>query len=285
MWAGRSEANMKDQILLKAVELLQEFDPDHKDHFYRRVFDVLSEAIPYKYAALFLYDDQHRQLRLSAHVGKAVDLVEFVGFEMGRGLSAWVAKERKPIILNQLHAFSRHRFDIRSFLSLPMISGSELIGVLNFGHLEENGFPEDAIPEGMAIASLLAGVLAKNRLILRLSQQNRGMEEMNRQLQQTQQQLMVSERQSAVSATIVSLNHEINNPLMIIEGVLGLLSSQIDDPAVRQRLSVISQQAERIAATLRKMRTLGDPITERYIDDDDTLMLSLDANTSGLAME
>jgi GAF domain-containing protein len=274
-----------DNILLKAVELLQEFDNDQRDKFYQRIFELLREAIPYQYAALFLYDSAKGRLQLTSHIGRAVDLVEFVSFEMGRGMSAWVAKERKPILLNDLHAFSRRKYDIRSFLSLPMLSGGELVGVLNFGHEHTGMFPEEVAPRGMAIASLLAEVIAKNRLIRRLSAQNQHMEQMNRELRDAQTHLVKTEKKAVVSATIVSLNHEINNPLMIILGNLGLLAAKTSDPETGRRLRVIGEQAERIAATLRKVRTLEEPLLEHYLDDDDTPMLSLANGSADMAME
>lgn len=267
-------------ILMKAVELLQEFEAEHKDRFYRRVFDLLSEALSFKHAALFLLDPANGQLRLTAHVGKPVDLVEFVDFEMGRGFSAWVGKERKPVLLNELHAFSRRKHDIRSFLSVPMVSGNDLIGVINFGHDKPDRFSSDAVPRVMAIASLLGGVIAKNRLIVKLSAQNRHMESMNRELHGAQERLVSSEKKAAVSATIVSLNHEINNPLMIITGNLQLLAAKTEDPAVLQRLSVIEEQVERIADTLRKVRTLEEPLIGHYLDGDDTPMLNLNPETA-----
>lgn len=265
---------MKDiEIIARASELLSTFSYEQREERYDRLFDLLQDVLPYKDAAIFLLDDQRKRIELEASRGQPVDLVRLVEFELGKGFSAWVAGERRIVLLNDLQG--RQAGAMRSFLSVPLMVGDELVGVMNFGHSERDAFNLQQAGRAQAVASLLAGILAKHLLISKLQRRNEKIQRMNAELQETQARLLAAEKRAAVSATVVSLNHEINNPLQIISGNLQLALVEELPQEAREKLEIVDGQLRRVAKVLKKLREIESPKLREYIDGDDEKMLEV----------
>src|SRR5690349_8433605 len=89
---------------------------------YAEALKQIAAAVPYENATFFLVNRDSRMLEPVAVVGEPVDLVQHVRFERGNGFSAWVAQQRKPVLLNDLHREGGCEAPtMRSFLSVPVI--------------------------------------------------------------------------------------------------------------------------------------------------------------------
>ncbi|MCD4829329.1 MAG: GAF domain-containing protein [Candidatus Cloacimonetes bacterium] len=260
-------------FITRATRLMGEFSYAERERHYERLFDLLQEVAPFQDAAIFLLDERKRKIELESSRGRPVDLVHVVEFEMGMGFSAWVASERRIVLLDNLKG--RQAGDMGSFLSVPLLVGDDLVGVVNFGHAEQGAFTQPQAERVQVVASLLAGILAKNLLIARLQRQNEKIRRMNRKLKEAQQKLVEAEKGAAVSATVVSLNHEINNPLQIISGNLQLARQSSDNEEVKAKLAVAEEQLERVAKVLRKLREVQQPLFAEYIPGDEEKMIEL----------
>jgi diguanylate cyclase (GGDEF)-like protein len=94
--------------------------------------------------------------------GQHVDRITGIHFELGSGFSSWVAKQKKPILLNDLHPAQRSdRPEIGSFLSVPMVVQGELIGVLNLSHSANLAFSEEHLRLLTLIAAQAAAILQR----------------------------------------------------------------------------------------------------------------------------
>ncbi len=110
---------------------------------FEKMLNLIGKAVEFSCASLFLLDKDQNQMREVASVGKRVDLIDFVRFDTGAGFSAWVAKEKRPVLLPNLHR-KRGKEGIKSFLALPLILNGELFGVMNLSHIRPHAFgPED----------------------------------------------------------------------------------------------------------------------------------------------
>ena len=96
-------------------------------------------------------------------------------------------------------------------------------------------------------------------------------EELNqalKKLREAQDKLIHSEKMAAIGAMVVTLNHEINNPLMIIQGNAQLL--RIDpmklDTQVINRLRQIEIECKRIKGVVQKIRNYEDLIPIEYLN-------------------
>ena len=84
-----------------------------------------------------------------------------------------------------------------------------------------------------------------------------------------EQELIRVEKLAAIGQMIVTVNHEINNPLSAIMAnaqSLRLLNINLDDKA-KQKLQKIEEQVRRIASVTERLRQLEEIKTDDYISD------------------
>ncbi len=161
-----SDATRQDselEILFEVSRMIQ--TTLDKEEVYRRLLDLIHQAIPFDNATLFLWDKQNGRLVPAAQRGAFVDLIGGVHFEHGAGFSGWVAKQKRPVLLTELHRGRRPDDTlVGSFMSVPLVVQGELIGVLNISHGRPKAFNEDQL----RLLTLIAGQAAATiqRLLL-----------------------------------------------------------------------------------------------------------------------
>ncbi|HUI93918.1 MAG TPA: histidine kinase dimerization/phospho-acceptor domain-containing protein [Chitinivibrionales bacterium] len=100
-------------------------------------------------------------------------------------------------------------------------------------------------------------------------------------LKKTQEELVKSKRLAAIGEVVASVNHEINNPLMIISGNAQFLQMSMKDypEEMKERVKVILEETDRISAVTRKMREIKNPIVEEYTSSGEQ-MINLDKSST-----
>lgn len=99
-------------------------------------------------------------------------------------------------------------------------------------------------------------------------------------LRSAQQELAKRSRLSGILDLVASVNHEINNPLMIIAGNAQLLEMSLQDrPEELARLKTIVEETERISSVTRKLRDIRNPVSETYVSSSTETMLNLDKSS------
>ncbi|MGE5174827.1 MAG: response regulator [Hyphomicrobiales bacterium] len=84
-------------------------------------------------------------------------------------------------------------------------------------------------------------------------------------LHQASEERLKAERMKAVSAMAVALNHEINNPLQVIQGNAQLLHVHPGlPPEVREKVQRIRQATDTIAGLTHRIAALRDIVTVEY---------------------
>ena len=104
-----------------------------------KALNLIGKSVEFSQASLYLLDRGKNQMQEVATVGKRVDLIDFVKFDRGIGFSAWVAKEKRPILLSNLHR-KRSGDTVKSFLAIPLTLNGELFGVMNLSHIRTHAF-------------------------------------------------------------------------------------------------------------------------------------------------
>jgi signal transduction histidine kinase len=76
------------------------------------------------------------------------------------------------------------------------------------------------------------------------------------------------EKMAGIFETAVTLNHEVNSPLMVILGNVSLLLRDIDnqDKALTKKLKSIEKAAKRIQYVTARLLRVTKPISVEYID-------------------
>ena len=112
---------------------------------FREALLQIRTAIPFENATLFLVNRESQVLEEAVSIGGRVDLIGHVRFDRGRGFSSWVAQQRKPVLLNDLHREGGpDAVCLRSFLSVPILVQSEVVGVINMSHSRPGAFDEES---------------------------------------------------------------------------------------------------------------------------------------------
>lgn len=105
--------------------------------------------------------------------------------------------------------------------------------------------------------------------------------QMSVDLKNVQEALVRSKRLAAIGEVVASVNHEINNPLMIISGNAQFLQMTMTDypDEMRERVSTILEETERISQVTRKLREIKNPVVEDYTSSGEQ-MINLDKSSS-----
>lgn len=104
--------------------------------------------------------------------------------------------------------------------------------------------------------------------------------DMANDLKNAQDELVRSKRLAAIGEVIASVNHEINNPLMIISGNAQFLEMMMDGypEEMKERVRAILEETERISMVTRKLREIKNPVVEDYTSSGEQ-MINLDKST------
>ena len=264
----------KEFAVLYEISSLVQLSPSSAETF-EKILHLIGEVIDFRSASLFLVSVESRQLVEAARVGRSVNLINFVKFEMGQGFSAWVAKEKRPVVLNNLR---KGHDNMRSFMSVPMIFRDELIGVINFANEE----PEAFTPRDMQLVGIIAAETAVTieRMIYenRLEKKNQELLVANERLNEAQSKLIELSKKQIAATMAVTLNHEINNPLAIIAGNAQFLLMTMKDahPSIVRRLKAIDKEASTIAQITERFRQLDSLVEEDYVEGEVEKIINLE---------
>ena len=105
--------------------------------------------------------------------------------------------------------------------------------------------------------------------------------QMSVDLKNAQEALVRSKRLAAIGEVVASVNHEINNPLMIISGNAQFLQMTMDKypDEMKERVHTILEETERISQVTRKLREIKNPVVEDYTSSGEQ-MINLDKSSS-----
>jgi uroporphyrinogen-III synthase len=105
-----------------------------------RVVEFVSSVVPCD--SCFIYVLEEDDLVLRASKTPHPDVVDRLTLRVGQGITGWVAEHRQPVAVGR-HAFEDPRFQTfnelpedryEAFLSVPLLSRSKLVGVINLQH-------------------------------------------------------------------------------------------------------------------------------------------------------
>ncbi len=94
-------------------------------------------------------------------------------------------------------------------------------------------------------------------------------------LRDTQNELVRSKRMAAIGEVVASVNHEINNPLMVISGNAQYLDMMLDDEKdkeIKERIKVIIEESNRISTVTRKLREIKKTVVEDYTSSGEQML-------------
>lgn len=236
---------------------------------FESILKSVGELIDFRSASLFMFSRETGKLDEICTIGHRVDLIDFVEFDMGSGLSAWVAQKKRPILLGNLRK-SRGGVNARSFLSMPIVFADEIIGVINLAHDESEAFSRRD-SEILGVVSTLFALLLERVNHKKTENITRAeIESLNEQLGKTRIQMAKLENTQSSGNISDHFQRQVANPLAIIAGnAQFLLMTMKNSPAsVIRRLKAIDREASNISALASSIITGSESETEFPFDSD-----------------
>jgi PAS domain S-box-containing protein len=186
-------------------------------------------------------------LELAASEGVEPEVVQaFDRLAVGESLSGWVAREGRPLAIEDMRKEPRakfadltSRYGYRSYLCVPLKLGDDVLGTLEVVTRELTHFSLEQQELMGAFAAQAAVAIANARLFEQARTHLAQTEEANRRLEQLDRL-----RQQYLR----NVSHEFRTPLTVIKGYAEYLmdSGAEDDAALRNVMRVVLESSERV---------------------------------------
>jgi FixJ family two-component response regulator len=138
------EVDLDIALLNKMATRLSAADPVHE------VFEEVAEfvAAVVKCDSCMVYALEDEELVLRGSKNPHPEVLDRLKMRVGQGITGWVAQHREPVVVTQ-KAYEDPRFKVfnelpedrfESFLSVPLVSGGRLVGVINLQSREPHRY-------------------------------------------------------------------------------------------------------------------------------------------------
>jgi diguanylate cyclase (GGDEF)-like protein/PAS domain S-box-containing protein len=160
-----SAQRLRELTFLAAMVRAIATSQDH-DAVLRSIIEQTTGATNTQVCSLYIWDEDEQRLVLTATNGLAPEAVGAVKLALGEGITGWVGLHRQPLAVEDVRQDPRFvwvpnvddgRFT--SMLSVPIVLGDRLLGVLNVQTNARRVFAPDEIDFFAAIAAQLGGVV------------------------------------------------------------------------------------------------------------------------------
>ena len=252
------QISLRDELksLYEISTLVQE-SPVEKSSL-EEILKQLGNLVDYRSASLFVVSGESGKLEEVCTIGRTVDLIDFVNFNMGTGISAWVAQKKRHIVLNNLRK-SRGGTHTKSFLSVPVVLAGDVIGVINLAHDEPGSFTKsdaEIVKIASSSIALLIERIAHRRSESELQEE---MESLSEKLTSTREKLAEFEKIHSSGEVADALNKKIKNPLAIIAGNAQFLLMTMKNPgnSVLNRLKAIDREVCNVIEMTKSLQASG----------------------------
>ena len=118
-----------------------------------RIVAMIMNFVTADSCLIYLYDRQNDELILTASSKAKEKSIGRVKLKIGEGVTGWAAKEKRPVVLPK-EAYKDQRFKTftsleedkyQAFMSIPILSKDEVIGVMNVRNVEAHNYPEHQV--------------------------------------------------------------------------------------------------------------------------------------------
>ncbi len=190
----------------------------------RNLLEFVTEALNVENASIMEYDEGKQELRLlvarNFYEGEGA-VFEEVGrsrrvFKLGEGIAGQAARDRKSVLIDDARDDPRfvndrdQKVSIRSMLSLPLVHGDRLHGVLNLSNSEPHAFHKRKEHALNLIASTAALALSHAVAVDKMRRLNESLTNRNKELDIV---IALSESLHANLDPDIVLNESLNNVL------------------------------------------------------------------------
>jgi len=213
-----------------------------KEHLLQFALDAILDLANAHTGSILIWDESSKELVVSVAKGVSMDRVMGTYLKLWEGVSGWVAARGIPVLVEDIRHDDRFRGTKRfghyqswSFISLPLLAGNKLVGVINITEREGLGsFTEEDFERAKAVAKHIAIAYENLKIEKHLRKEN---EELSKDLAQLKEALDDQKPIVSIGKLASNLAHEINNPLDSIRRFVNLALDQVmEDSLAREYL-------------------------------------------------
>ncbi len=151
------------------------------DSFLQRLVGLVARHLTAHVCSIYVYAESTQELVLRATVGLDTGSTDGVRLSLGEGLVGAVLERSCPILDNHASSNPQYRFfpgigeeQYDSFLAVPLLKGTEKIGVLAVQREERNHFRDDDMTALRVVACQLVNCIENAQALLELSSAEHG---------------------------------------------------------------------------------------------------------------
>lgn len=137
--------------------------------FLKRLIAICSEIVPTDSCFIYFYDRDNKQLTLVGSKKSHDSQLGKITMHSGEGITGWVALHQQTVAIEK-EAFKDSRFKpfeelpedkYESFLSVPIVNETGVVGVVNFQNKKSISFSPEQIKTIEALVKLISSAFAK----------------------------------------------------------------------------------------------------------------------------
>jgi len=138
----------------------------------KQIIEIVTQVSKGDACFIYLLDDKKEELILSASKNPHPKILGKIKLKLGEGITGWVAKEKKYVSISKnagndprfkfFHNLSEDKYE--AFLSVPIISRNEIIGVINVQHRQAHEYSQNEIALISTIAHQVGFAIENARL-------------------------------------------------------------------------------------------------------------------------
>ena len=190
-------------------------------------------------------------------------VVESTSLSMGQGLTSWVIKNRRPLIIDQDYERQSAKMGVvrehfpgqpkqppKTWMGIPMQVGDQVIGVLGIENFErEHAFAEEDVRLWETIAANI-GIAIENAQLYTAAQQE--LAERKRLIDE------LEAKNTELTQFTYTVSHDLKSPLVTINGFLGYL----EQDSASGNMERLKKDTQRIREAVNKMHALLTELLE-----------------------
>jgi signal transduction histidine kinase/DNA-binding response OmpR family regulator len=215
-------------------------------------------------ASVMLLDENTQQMHIAASRGISEDIVQEARVKLGEGIAGQVAREGRPILVEDIKTAPgvKARFNPKlsdSFISLPIVLSvpirlqKKVLGVINVTNKRSGG------AFGDKDMGFLLGLAGQAAVAIEGASHFKELQHSYESLKATQDHLVASERLKALGQMAAGVAHDFNNVLngILMRSQLMLQefeSGEADSEGLRQELELIKRIALQGAETITRIQ-------------------------------
>jgi hypothetical protein len=137
------------------------------------IMSIVTSELLCEEGSVLMFDEEHNEFEFFTAVGETGKDLEKIRFPADKGIAGRALRERTPLVVNDVESSpdffgnidEEHDFKTKSILAIPLISGEELVGVIEaINKIGDDGFDKEDAQILSAIADEVALAVKNARL-------------------------------------------------------------------------------------------------------------------------